>query len=178
MVDQGPPAPTGAWRRGIYVGLGANLGADPAQAILDALAALDREPGLRVLRRSRRYRTPPWGPLPQPDYVNAVAELAASLPTSAIVERLLAVERGLGRERAGPRYGPRTIDLDLLLDGDRVLTVPGVSVPHPRIAERAFVLVPLAELDPEVVVPGIGSARNLMAALGDGAREIHPIAGD
>lgn len=175
MVAGGPSAATGDWRRGVYIGLGANLGPDPGQTLLDALTALDREPGLRVLRRSRRYRTPPWGPVPQPDYVNAVAELAAALPTTAIVERLLAVERRLGRERDGPRFGPRTIDLDLLLDGAAVVDAPGATVPHPRIGERAFVLVPLVELDPEVVVPGAGSVRELLGALGPEAAQARPV---
>lgn len=162
-------------RRGVYLGLGANLGADPAGTIVAALDRLDREPGIRVLRRSRLYRAPAWGPIPQPDYVNAVAELATALPAVALVERLLAVERALGRRRDGPRYGPRTIDLDLLVDGELVLDQPGASVPHPRIAERAFVLKPLVELAPRLLIPGLGAAAGLLAALGRAADAVCPI---
>lgn len=165
------------WRRGVYLGLGANLGASPAHNILEALDVLDREPGLHVLRRSRLYRSPPWGPVPQPDYVNAVAEVATGLATASILRSLLDVERALGRRRDGPRFGPRTIDLDLLLDGDRVVDLPGVTVPHPRLAERAFVLVPLGELSPDAVVPGAGALRDLLAALGPESKRLHVVEG-
>lgn len=177
MKSAGPAVPVG-WRRGVYVGLGANLGPDPGATMLAAIEALDREPGLGVMRCSRLYRAPPWGPIPQPDYVNAVVELMCMLPTIEVVGRLLAVERDLGRRREGPRFGPRTIDLDLLLDGAAVVDAPGVSVPHPRIALRAFVLVPLAELDPEAVVPGIGCVRELLAALGPEAEHVSPLGVD
>jgi 2-amino-4-hydroxy-6-hydroxymethyldihydropteridine diphosphokinase len=165
-------------RRGVYVGLGANLGPDPAAAILAALDCLDREPCIRVLRRSRLYRAPPWGPVPQPDFVNAVAEIATTLATPDVVGRLLAVERRLGRRREGPRFGPRTIDLDLLLDGGRVVAEPGVAVPHPRLSERAFVLKPLTEIDPDVQVPGHGLASALLSGLGDAADAVRPIETD
>lgn len=170
----GGPTPDD-WRRGVYIGLGANLGPNPADTILAALAALDREPGLQVLRRSRLYRSPPWGPVSQPDYVNAVAEVSTTLPSTQVMQRLLAVERALGRLRDGPRFGPRTIDLDLLLDGTAVVDESDVSVPHPRLAERAFVLVPLAELAPDAVVPGAGPVRDLLLALGPEAATVRPV---
>lgn len=174
VQHSGEPAP-GDWRRGVYVGLGANLGPTPGDTILAALDALDHESGIRVLRRSSLHRSPPWGPVPQPDYVNAVAEVATTRPTAQLMECLLDVERALGRRRDGPRYGPRTIDLDLLVDGEAIVDAPGVSVPHPRIAGRAFVLVPLAELDPDVVVPGVGVVRELLAALGPEAAQVRPL---
>lgn len=173
LQRRGPAS--GDWRRGVYLGLGANLGPDPSATLAAALAALDRAVGLRVLRRSRFYRSPPWGPVQQPDYVNAVAEVATTLSTAQLMERLLDAERALGRRRDGPRYGPRTIDLDLLVDGDAIVDVPGVSVPHPRIAGRAFVLVPLAELAGELVVPGVGVVRDLLAALGPEAAQVRPL---
>jgi len=169
---------TGDWRRGVYLGLGANLGPTPRDTILAALTALGRESGIRVLRCSQFYRAPPWGPIPQPDYINAVAEVATTRPTARLLECLLDVERALGRRRDGPRYGPRTIDLDLLVDGEAVVDAPGVSVPHPRIAGRAFVLVPLAELAPEVLVPGVGIVRDLLAALGSEAAQVRPVEQD
>jgi len=170
----GGPAPRD-WRRGVYLGLGANLGPRPGDTILTALGALDREPGIRVLRRSSLYRSPPWGPVPQPDYINAVAEIATTRSTAELIECLLTVERALGRRRDGPRYGPRTIDLDLLVDGEIIVNASWVTVPHPRIADRAFVLVPLAELDPDVIVPGVGVVRELLAALGPEAAQVRPL---
>lgn len=162
------------WRRRVFLGLGANLGPDPAQSLRAALAALDREKGLRVIRCSRFFRTPPWGPIAQPDYINAVAEVATVLPGAELLGRLLGVERDMGRRREGPRFGPRVIDLDLLLDGDAVISAPGLTVPHPRLAERAFVLVPLAELDPDLAVPGFGPLRTLLEALGPESTRLQP----
>jgi 2-amino-4-hydroxy-6-hydroxymethyldihydropteridine diphosphokinase len=149
---------------GVYVGLGANLG-DPARQVRDAIAALDALPDVRVLRASSSYRTPPWGRSDQPDFVNAVVELDTALAPGALVDALLRVERGAGRERRGERWAPRTIDLDLLVYADRVVDAPHCRVPHPLLAERAFVLVPLAELAPELVVPGRGTVRELLDAL-------------
>jgi len=160
------------WRRRVFLGLGANLGSDPAESLRSALVALDHEEGLQVIRYSRFFRTPPWGPVPQPDYINAVAEVATQLPTTQVMERLLRVECDMGRRREGPRFGPRIIDLDLLLDGDSVVSAPDLTVPHPRLAERAFVLVPLAELDPDLEVPGLGPLRTLLEALGPEATRL------
>lgn len=160
------------WRRQVFLGLGANLGPEPAHSLRAALAALDREEGLQVIRCSRFFRTPPWGPVPQPDYINAVAEVATRWPTAQVMERLLRIEREMGRRREGPRFGPRLIDLDLLLDGATVVSEPDLKVPHPRLAERAFVLVPLSELDPDLEVPGIGPLRSLLEALGPEATRL------
>src|SRR5918999_2392268 len=134
-----------------YVGLGSNLG-DRERHLRSALAALDA-PDVRVLAVSRFRETDPVGYVDQPRFLNAAALVETELSATELLERLLAVERSLGRERTGPRYGPRTIDLDLLLYGDERIDQPGLTVPHPRLAERTFVLEPLAELDPALTLP-------------------------
>ena len=106
--------------------------------------------------------TEPVGRLDQPRFLNGAVAVATTLPPRALLERLLAVERELGRERGGPRFGPRTIDLDLLLYGDETVEEPGLTVPHPRLAERRFVLEPLAELAPDLVLPDGRSVRELL----------------
>ncbi|MFO0038544.1 MAG: 2-amino-4-hydroxy-6-hydroxymethyldihydropteridine diphosphokinase [Synechococcaceae cyanobacterium] len=145
------------------IALGANLG-DCRANLEGALAALDASPGVRLLARSRWYRSAPVGP-PQPDYVNGCALLAVALEPEALLERLLATERRYGRAR-GERWGPRSLDLDLLLMGDRRLSTPQLTLPHPRLQERAFVLVPLAEIAPAWIDPISGrSVAELAAAL-------------
>ena len=141
-----------------YVGLGANLG--DREATIRRAAAL-----LGVARLSPILETEPWGYADQPKFLNAVAEVETDLGPRQLLDRLLEIERQLGRVREGPRYGPRTIDLDLLLYGDEVVEEPGLSVPHPRLAERLFVLEPLAELDPALNVPGKGMVSDLLARL-------------
>jgi 2-amino-4-hydroxy-6-hydroxymethyldihydropteridine diphosphokinase len=141
-----------------YVGLGSNLG-DRQGTIL---AAAER---LGPHRLSPILETEPWGYLDQPRFLNAVAEVETGLAPRELLDRLLEIERGLGRVRNGPRYGPRTIDLDLLLYGDLVVTEPGLTVPHPRLAERLFVLEPLFGLDPGLFVPGKGPVEALMRGL-------------
>lgn len=150
-----------------WIGLGSNLD-DPLRQVDRAVAALARLPSTRLLRVSRRFRTEPWGEADQPAFVNAVAELATRLPPRALLDALLAIERAQGRERGAQRWGPRTLDLDLLVHGDARIDEPGLEVPHPRIAERAFVLVPLADLDADLVVPGIGRVRDLLAGVDAG----------
>lgn len=151
------------------VGLGANLG-DAARTLRDAIAALDTLPGTRVVQASRLYRTPAWGVTDQPDFINAVALLDTSLSPSDMLEALLRIERDFGRVRIeGERWGPRTLDLDLLLHGDAVIDQPGLRVPHPHLHERAFALLPLLEAWPGAIIPGIGPAREcagVMAADG------------
>jgi 2-amino-4-hydroxy-6-hydroxymethyldihydropteridine diphosphokinase len=142
----------------VYVGLGANLG-DREAAIRRAVELLGAQ------RLSTLRETEPWGYADQPRFVNAVAELETEEEPRALLERLFAIERELGRVRQGPRYGPRTIDLDLLLYGDLELDEPGLAVPHPRLHEREFVLEPLAELAPELVVPGRGPVKALLSRL-------------
>jgi 2-amino-4-hydroxy-6-hydroxymethyldihydropteridine diphosphokinase len=153
-----PPAPAQA-----AIALGANLG-DCRATLEGALAVLNTSPGVRVLGRSRWYRSAPVGP-PQPDYVNGCALLAVEVEPEALLERLLATERRFGRVR-GERWGPRCLDLDLLLMGDQRLSSPRLTLPHPRLRERAFVLVPLAEIAPAWIDPVTGrSVADLAAAL-------------
>jgi 2-amino-4-hydroxy-6-hydroxymethyldihydropteridine diphosphokinase len=148
-----------------YVGVGANLG-DRERTIREALAALDARPGVAVVAVSTLRETDPVGYLDQPRFLNGAAALETDLDPRALLEALLAVERALGRVRgSGPRYGPRPIDLDLLLHGDAVLDEPGLVLPHPRLHERLFALEPLAELDPGLVVPGRGAVEDLIARL-------------
>jgi 2-amino-4-hydroxy-6-hydroxymethyldihydropteridine diphosphokinase len=156
------PASDPARATRVYVGLGSNLD-DPLQQIERALLALADVAQTQLLRASRLYRTAPWGFAEQPSFVNAVAELATRLPPRDLLDALLDLERKQGRHRDGARWGPRTLDLDLLLYGDRQLELPGLVLPHPRIAERAFVLVPLADLDADLPIPGAGVVRDLLA---------------
>ena len=132
----------------VYVGLGANLGEREA-ALRKAIAALGQYPGIRVLRVSPLYGSAPVD-AGGPDYLNAVAEVATTLTPEALLQALQAIEQSAGRERPY-RNAPRTLDLDILWFGDRVIDTPALTVPHPRMAERAFVLRPLADLVPERV---------------------------
>jgi 2-amino-4-hydroxy-6-hydroxymethyldihydropteridine diphosphokinase len=140
------------------VGFGSNLG--DREALIRKAAEL-----ICVTRLSRIVETEPWGYEEQPKFLNAVGEVETSLSARSFLDELLDVERHLGRERIGRQWGPRTIDLDLLLFGDDVIDEPGLVVPHPRIAERAFVLVPLADLDPAREIPGKGTVQALLAGL-------------
>jgi len=148
------------------VGLGGNVG-EVARTLADAIAALDRLPGTRLLQASRLYRTPAWGRCDQPDFLNAAAVLDTGLSARDLLAALLALEQRFGRERgAGEvRWGPRRLDLDLLLYGDAAIDEPGLQVPHPRLHERAFALVPLAEIAPAAVIPGRGSVAAALAGL-------------
>lgn len=147
-----------------YVGLGSNLG-DREGMVRRALDLLGREPGVEVVAVSSLRETDPVGLVDQPRFLNGAAAVETDLPPQVLLDRLLAVERALGRRREGPRGGPRTIDLDLLVYGDLELDEPGIAVPHPRLHERRFALEPLLELDPDLVVPGRGPVRALLAAL-------------
>lgn len=147
-----------------FVGLGANLG-DREATIRQALELLGREPGVEVVAVSSLRETDPVGFVDQPRFLNGAAELRTYLRPRELLDRLLAVERALGRTREGPRFGPRTIDLDLLLYGAETIDEAGLRVPHPRLHERRFALEPLAELDPELVVPGRGPVQAVLARL-------------
>jgi 2-amino-4-hydroxy-6-hydroxymethyldihydropteridine diphosphokinase len=146
-----------------YVGIGSNLG-ERLATIRDALALLAADPELEVEAVSTIRETDPVGVVDQPLFLNAAVRLTTGLAPRLLLERLLAVEQQLGRVRT-ERYGPRTIDLDLLLYGDEIVDEPGLRVPHPRLAERRFVLEPLAELDPGLVVPGLGPIQGLLSGL-------------
>jgi 2-amino-4-hydroxy-6-hydroxymethyldihydropteridine diphosphokinase len=148
----------------VYIGLGSNLG-EREQTIRRALDRLAAEGDVDIVAVSSLRETDPVGYLDQPRFLNGAAALRTTLPPRALLARLHAVEMELGRDRSGPRFGPRTIDLDLLLYGDERIDEPEVVVPHPRIAERRFVVEPLFELDSGLQVPGRGSVRALLAAL-------------
>lgn len=150
-----------------YIGLGSNLD-DPAAQVRRALAALAAMSDTRLIASSAFYRSPPMGPQDQPDFVNAVAGLLTRLPARELLGALQAIEDAQGRRRDGTRWGPRTLDLDLLLYGGLCLEEEGLVLPHPGLAERAFVLVPLLELAPGLRVPGGASIARLAATAGDG----------
>jgi 2-amino-4-hydroxy-6-hydroxymethyldihydropteridine diphosphokinase len=147
-----------------YIGIGSNLG-ERETTIRDALELLAADPELEVEAVSSIRETDPVGVVDQPRFLNAAIRLATDLAPRPLLERLLAVEQQLGRVRTGERYGPRTIDLDLLLYGDEIVDEPGLRVPHPRLAERRFVLEPLTKLDPALVVPGLGPIQALLSGL-------------
>ncbi len=147
-----------------YIGLGANLGEREA-ALGAAVAALAATDGIEVVAVSTFRETDPVGYLDQPRFLNGAAAVDTTLSPRELLDALLSVERSLGRTREGQRFGPRTIDLDLLLYGDESLDEPGLTVPHPRLHERAFALDPLAELDPGLVVPGHGPLETLRSKL-------------
>jgi 2-amino-4-hydroxy-6-hydroxymethyldihydropteridine diphosphokinase len=147
-----------------YVGLGSNLG-DREGTIRRALAALAATPGIDVVAVSSLRETDPVGYLDQPQFLNGAAALETTLEPQELLAALLGVERRLGRTREGPPQGPRTIDLDLLVYGDRVVEEPGLQLPHSRLHERRFALEPLAELEPRLDVPGKGEVEALLAEL-------------
>jgi len=144
----------------VFVGLGSNLDR-PVSQVRDALRELDGLPDTRLLRRSPLYRSAPLGPPGQPDYINAVAMLETRLMPDALLDLLQGIERRHGRMR-GERWGPRTLDLDLLLFADRRIDSERLQVPHPEISRRPFVLVPLHDIAPELIVPGVGPLSELV----------------
>ena len=146
-----------------YVGLGANLG-DREATIRRALELLGARPGIRVAAVSTLRETEPVGLLEQPRFLNGAAAIETTLSARDLLDELLAVERELGRERR-ERFGPRTIDLDLLLFGAETRNEPGLEIPHPRLHERRFALEPLAELAPDLEIPGRGRVADLLAGL-------------
>jgi len=138
-----------------YVALGANLG-DPAATVRAAFGALANLPESRVAQCSSLYRTAPVGKLDQPEFVNAVAQLETALAPEALLDALLEIELRFGRIRA-EKDGPRMLDLDLLLYNDLLLDLPRLTLPHPRLHLRAFALYPLAEIAPQLIIPGRGA---------------------
>ena len=130
---------------------------------MSAQRALDTIAGTRVLAHSRLVRSPAMGPAGQPEFVNGVSMVETSLDARDLLKALFAVERAHGRDRSGDRWGPRTLDLDLLLYGNKRIDEPGLAVPHPGLTQRSFVLYPLAELDPDIDIPGAGNIRDLLA---------------
>jgi len=157
------------------IGLGANLG-DAAQTLRGAFEAMAALPLTTLRARSQLYSTPAWGNEDQPAFVNAAAVLETGLEATALLDALLVIEREFGRVRdAAVHWGPRTLDLDLLLYGEAVIDLPQLKVPHPYLHERGFALLPLAEIAPEAVIPGHGRVRD--AAMRIEACGIAPIGG-
>lgn len=150
------------WRPA-YVGVGSNLD-DPVRQVRSAFAALERLPDSGYFTRSGLWRSAPVGPADQPDYVNAAAGFLTRLEPADLLRRLQGIEQAAGRQR-GERWGPRTLDLDLLVLGRLVVDEPALTLPHPRIAERNFVLLPLAEIAPDLEVPQRGTVARLLAGI-------------
>ena len=148
-----------------FVGLGANLG-DAALTLRAAMQALGGLPRTRLVRASHLFRTPAWGMQDQADFINGVAMLQTTLGARELLDALLDTERQFGRERdPTQRWGPRTLDLDLLLYADAVIDVPGLRLPHPHLHERAFALVPVLEIAPDILIPGFGPAQAALDGL-------------
>jgi 2-amino-4-hydroxy-6-hydroxymethyldihydropteridine diphosphokinase len=147
-----------------YIGVGSNL-EDPRAQVLAAIARLGQLPRTRLVLSSRLYRSRPFGPVPQPDFVNAVAGVLTQLDATALLAELHAIESSMGRPPQHDRWGPRIIDLDLLAQCRERLEEPGLTLPHPGIVERNFVLYPLAEIAPDLELPGLGRVTELAAAV-------------
>lgn len=145
-----------------WIGLGSNLG-DTAGNLAEAVRRIEALPNVDLLARSSLYRSKPWGFSDQPDFLNAVIAVRTGSSAAALLRSLLKIEWAMGRRRDGPRWGPRLIDLDLLLFGGEVLRSQQLELPHPRLHERRFVLEPLAELAPGLEIPGRGTVADLLA---------------
>jgi len=152
-------------RQRCFIALGANLG-DPVTTVSAAIFALRALPDTEFIAASSLYRTAPVGLKHQPDFINAVIELIAVSPAPTLLQSLFVIEERFGRRRS-EKNAPRTLDLDLLLYGDAVMNDPQLTLPHPRLHQRAFVLAPLAEIAPQLVIPGRGSVGDLLLACAD-----------
>ena len=144
-----------------YVALGSNLG-DSRQHLMDAMEALAALPHTELIARSRIYCTPPWGVVDQPDFLNAAVMLETALEPHDLLDALLTIERAAGRQRNGERWGPRTLDLDLLYVAGRTVNDERLTLPHPHIADRAFVLLPLHDIAPDLEIPEQGRVSELL----------------
>ncbi|ASF45897.1 2-amino-4-hydroxy-6-hydroxymethyldihydropteridine diphosphokinase [Methylovulum psychrotolerans] len=146
----------------VYLGLGSNL-AEPVGQIKSACRAISALPDIQTIACSSLYRSLPMGPQDQPDYINAVMCVSTCLSPQALLRHLQTIEQAHGRERKGERWGARTLDVDILLYGEQLIDSPDLTVPHSGIAERSFVLLPLAEIAPQLVIPGKGTVTELLA---------------
>ena len=147
-----------------WLGLGSNL-QEPVMQLQQALRRVGETTGLKVLRTSSFYRTPPWGDEQQDDFINAVVQIETSLDPIPLLHVLQSIENVMGRQRSGRRWGPRTIDIDLLLYGEKQFQSAELEIPHPRMFERAFVLKPLSELDADLEITGHGTVGELLQDL-------------
>jgi 2-amino-4-hydroxy-6-hydroxymethyldihydropteridine diphosphokinase len=144
----------------VYIGLGSNIG-DPQSQLKKAIIAMEMVPSTSVVKTSSFYRSKPVGPQDQPDYINAVVELDTGLSASVLLDYLQAIENEQGRERK-VKWGARTLDLDILLFGDEIITDDRLQVPHAEMKNRGFVLLPLNEIFPDCMIPGVGSVSSLL----------------
>lgn len=159
-----------------FVGLGSNLG-DSRRIVAAATARVGALPGTLLRCSSSQYLTPPWGVLDQPAFINSVVEIDTTLSPGRLLEELLSLERQSGRVRGSERWGPRALDLDILLYGQELVSDAGLRIPHPHLAQRAFVLLPLAEIAAQQVVPGQGRVMDLLARIDAGeCRRLEPLA--
>lgn len=158
----GPSGPTSTVDA--FIGVGSNLEA-PDEQVERAFAAMASLPGTAVVAHSSLYRSAPMGRADQPDFVNAVVRLSTQLAPHALLDELQRIEHEAGRVRTGERWGPRTLDLDILVYGEQRIDDARLTVPHPGTAQREFAIVPLAELAPELVIPGQGRASDLAAVV-------------
>lgn len=147
-----------------WLGLGSNLH-QPVAQVRQALKQLNVVDGIEEITTSSFYRTPPWGDEQQDDFINAVMQIETSLEPVILLAKLQSVENAMGRQRGSRRWGPRLIDIDLLLYGDRQYHSDVLDIPHPRMHERAFVLVPLSELDANLEIPGRGAIKKFLRKL-------------
>ena len=155
--------------------MGANLGDAPA-TLRSAIDVLSQLPDVQLLASSRLYRTPAWGNEAQPDFINAAVALQTDLPAPRLLEQLLAIEQQFGRVREpGQHWGPRLLDLDLLLYAEQVIDLPQLQVPHPFLHQRGFALLPLADVAPDALIPGHGTVRDVL--VGINISGIDPIGG-
>lgn len=148
----------------VYIALGSNL-AEPRQQVLSALQALETLPHSRLVRCSSLYRTPPLGPQDQPDFINAAVALDTGLDAENLLDHTQQIEQVHGRERKAERWGPRTLDLDIMLFGDRIIDTPRLTVPHYDMKNRAFMLLPLAEIAPDLIFPDGTPLSHALSAL-------------
>ena len=153
-----------------WLGLGSNL-QQPEEQLREALRRLDTVTGVNLLRVSSLFRTPPWGDEEQDDFINAVAQVDTALDPAALLNDIQLIENLMGRQRDDRRWGPRLIDIDLLLYGDLQVDTEELVIPHPRMHQRAFVLVPLFELEPGLVIPGCGRVDELLQQVDAGGIE-------
>jgi 2-amino-4-hydroxy-6-hydroxymethyldihydropteridine diphosphokinase len=159
-----------------FVGLGSNLG-DSRLIVAAATMRVGALPGTVLRCSSSHYLTPPWGMLDQPAFINSVVEIDTTLSPARLLEELLSLERQAGRVRGCDRWGPRALDLDILLYGQELVSDAGLRIPHPHLAQRAFVLLPLAEIAAQQVVPGQGRVVDLLARIDAGeCRRLEPLA--
>ena len=156
-----------------YLGFGTNLG-DRKKNLDRAIISLDSRPDLTILRTSGIYETEPWGMTDQPNFLNMVAEIATSISLGELLERVKKLEQDMGRED-GPRFGPRLIDVDILMLEDQVVNQPDLQIPHASLHLRAFVLVPLAELAPDLVHPVLGETIAQLASRVNGLDGVKPL---